>query len=305
MYDVAIIGGGPAGLTAGIYTSRALLKTVIIEKGPVGGLMSLTDKLENWPGVLSISGTELSEKMYEQATSLGCEFVNDEVIGIARLFDDNFKVSVGSGDTVVARTIIYAAGSIPKYAGFEGEKEFIGKGISYCAVCDAAFYRNLKVAVLGGGNSALKEALYLTKFASEVTIIHRRQEFRAEKIIQEQVRNHPKIKLILDSVIEKVAGSQFVEKVTIKNVKTEKMSEISADGVFVFVGYTPQVEPVKNLVKFAKDGRIEVNSHMETEVPGLFAAGDVISKLVNQVATAVGDGATAATAAEHYLATLK
>ncbi len=304
-YDLVIIGGGPAGLTAGIYASRALLKTLIIEKGTAGGLMALTDKLDNWPGALSISGTELSEKMYDQAKGFGCEFKNEEVVSIAKRFDDNFIIDFKEADSIVAKSVIYAAGSIPKFAGFEGEKEYVGKGISYCALCDAAFYRDLKVAVLGGGDSALKEALYLTKFASEVAVIHRRQGFRAEKIIQEQVRSHPKITLILDSIIEKVSGTQFVEKITIKNVNTGKLSEISADGVFVFVGYAPQIEPVKNLVTLAKDGRIEVNSRMETNVPGLFAAGDVISKLVNQVATAVGDGATAATAVEHYLSSLR
>lgn len=305
IYDVAIIGGGPAGLTAGIYASRALLKTIIIEKGTTGGLMALTDKLDNWPGALSISGVDLSQKMYDQATGFGCEFVNEEVTTISKLFDDNFKIDIAGGNPIVARTVIYAAGSTPRFAGFEGEKEFIGRGISYCAVCDAAFYRDLKVVVLGGGDSALKEALYLTKFASEVIIVHRRQEFRAEKIIQETVKNHPKIRLVLDSVIEKVSGTQFIEKVTVKNVKTEELSEIGADGVFVFVGYNPQIGPVKNFVELAQDGRIKADAYMKTNVPGLFAAGDVISKLVNQVATAVGDGATAATAAEHHLATLK
>jgi len=305
IYDVAIIGGGPAGLTAGIYASRALLKTIIIEKGTTGGLMALTDKLDNWPGALSISGVELSQKMYDQAIGFGCDFVNEEVALISKLFDDNFKINIAGGDPVVAKSVIYAAGSTPRFAGFEGEQEYIGRGISYCAVCDAAFYRDLKVVVLGGGDSALKEAIFLTKFASEVTIVHRRQEFRAEKIIQEAVRNHPKIKLVLDSVIEKVTGTQFVEKVTVKNVKTDEISELSADGVFIFVGYNPQIGPVKDLVDFEEDGRIKVDSHMRTNVPGLFAAGDIISKLVNQVATAVGDGATAATAVEHYLSTLK
>lgn len=305
VYDVAIIGAGPAGMTAGLYASRALLKTVMIEKGVAGGLMALTDKLENWPGDLSVSGAELSERMLNQATSFGCEFKMGEVTRVDKLNDGNFIISLDGDENISAKTVIYAAGSIPRLADIEGEKEFGGKGVSYCAVCDAAFYRGLKVAVLGGGDSALKEALYLTKFADEVTIIHRRQEFRAEKIIQEEVKNNPKIKFVLDSVAQKIEGSNFVEKVVVKNVKTEEISTLSVDGVFVFLGYIPKVDPIKHLVELASDGRIKADYKMQTNIEGFFAAGDVIHKLVNQVATAVGDGATAATAAEHYLSSKK
>jgi len=305
VYDVAIIGAGPAGMTAGLYASRALLKTVMIEKGVAGGLMALTDKLENWPGDLSVSGAELSERMLNQTTSFGCELKMGEVTRVDKLNDGNFIISLDGGENISAKTVIYAAGSIPRLADIEGEKEFGGRGVSYCAVCDAAFYRGLKVAVLGGGDSALKEALYLTKFADEVTIIHRRQEFRAEKIIQEEVKNNPKIKFVLDSVAVKIDGSNFVEKVIVKNVKTEEISTLSVDGVFVFLGYIPKVEPVKHLIELASDGRIKADYKMQTNVEGFFAAGDVITKLVNQVATAVGDGATAATAAEHYISSKK
>lgn len=302
MYDVVIVGSGPAGMTAGIYTSRALLKTVIIEKSVAGGLMTLTDKLDNWPGSMSISGGELAEKMLKQAVDFGCEFKLGEVIKVNKLADGTFFIEMLDEKPLKSKTVIFAAGSAPKLAGIEGELEFSGRGVSYCAVCDAAFYRNLKVAVLGGGDSALKEALYLTKFASSVTIIHRRQEFRAEKIIQEEVRKHPKIKLVLDSVAEKIQGTDFVEKVVVKNVKTGELSEISVDGVFVFLGYIPKVDAIKHIVELTPDGRINADTHMKTNVEGLFAAGDIVSKLVNQVATAVGDGATSATAAEHYLA---
>jgi thioredoxin reductase (NADPH) len=228
-----------------------------------------------------------------------------EVTRVDKLNDGNFIISLDGGENISAKTVIYAAGSIPRLADIEGEKEFGGRGVSYCAVCDAAFYRGLKVAVLGGGDSALKEALYLTKFADEVTIIHRRQEFRAEKIIQEEVKNNPKIKFVLDSVAVKIDGSNFVEKVVVKNVKTEEISTLSVDGVFVFLGYIPKVEPVKHLIELASDGRIKADYKMQTNVEGFFAAGDVITKLVNQVATAVGDGATAATAAEHYISSKK
>lgn len=301
IYDVVIVGAGPAGLTAGIYASRAMLKTAIIEKGVAGGLMAVTDKLDNWPGNPSISGGELSERMLKQATGFGCEFKFGDVKKVAKLDDGNLSVVLADEDPLTAKTVIYAAGSTPRLAEIPGEKEFTGRGVSYCAVCDAAFYRNLKVAVLGGGDSALKEALYLTKFASEVVIVHRRQEFRAEKIIQDEVRKNEKISFMLDSVAEKIEGTDFVEKITVKNVKTGELSELKADGVFVFLGYLPKVDPVKDVVDLAPDGRIDVNSHMETKTEGLYAAGDIISKLVNQVATAVGDGATAATAAEHYI----
>ena len=301
MYDVVIVGAGPAGLTAGIYAARAMLKTVIIEKSVAGGLMAVTDKLDNWPGNPSISGGELSERMLKQAVDFGSEFKFGDVKRVAKLDDGNFSVVLADEDPLIARTVIYAAGSTPRLAEIPGEKEFTGRGVSYCAVCDAAFYRNLRVAVLGGGDSALKEALYLTKFASEVVIIHRRQEFRAEKIIQDEVRKNEKISFLLDSVAEKIEGKDFVEKVTVKNVKTGELSEHNFDGVFVFLGYVPKIDPVRDVVDFAPDGRISVNCHMETKTDGLYAAGDIISKLVNQVATAVGDGATAATAAEHYI----
>jgi len=305
VYDVAIIGAGPAGMTAGIYASRAMLKTVMIEKGVAGGLMALTDKLDNWPGELSVSGADLSERMLKQATGFGCEFQMGEVTKIDKLSDGNFVIDLADNEKILAKTVIYAAGSVPRLADIEGEKEFAGRGVSYCAVCDAAFYRGLKVAVLGGGDSALKEALYLTKFADEVTIIHRRQEFRAEKIIQEEVKNNPKIKFVLDSIAEKIEGSSFVERVVVKNVKTGEMSVVNADGVFVFLGYIPKVDPVRHFVELAEDGRIKADYRMHTNVEGFFAAGDVIQKLVNQVATAVGDGATAATAAEHFISSAK
>ncbi|MGI6395579.1 MAG: thioredoxin-disulfide reductase [bacterium] len=301
IYDVAIVGAGPAGMTAGIYASRAMLKTVMIEKGVAGGLMAVTDKLDNWPGTFSVSGAELSEKMLKQATGFGCEFKVGEVLKIVKSKEGTFSLNLLDDEDITAKTVIYAAGSTPRFAEIEGEKEFIGRGVSYCALCDAAFYRGLKVAVLGGGDSALKEALFLTKFADEVTIVHRRQEFRAEKIIQEEVRENQKIKFALDSVAVKIEGSHFVEKVSIKNVKSGEISTLNVDGVFVFLGYVPKVEPIKGLIELAEDGRIKTDSNMKTNVEGFFAAGDIVHKLVNQVATAVGDGATAAVAAEQFI----
>ena len=301
LYDVAVIGSGPAGMTAGIYASRALLKTIIFEKNAYGGLMALTDKLENWPGEKSIAGYELAEKMHAQALDLGCEFVSEEALKVEKLGDKLFSIKTTSGSEFSAKTVIYAAGSVPRKAEIPGEKEFTGNGVSYCAVCDGAFYRGLKVAVLGGGDSALKEALYLTKFAEKVTIIHRRDEFRAEKITQNEVRSNPKIDFCLNSVAERIEGKDFVEKIVVKNVKTGELSEIAVDGVFIFLGYVPEIKPVENIVKIAESGHILTDSECRTSTEGLFAAGDIREKLVRQVSTAVGDGAIAAVAAEHYL----
>lgn len=298
-YDVAIVGGGPAGLTAAIYLGRAMLSTIIVEKGAIGGLMALTDKLENYPGHETVSGGDLSEVMFKQATRFGAQMLMGTVTKVESTAE-GFTVTSDGGE-VSARTLIWAAGSSPRRLDVPGEMDFVGRGVSYCAVCDGAFYRNLRVAVVGGGDSSLKEAIYLTRFASEVVIIHRRNEFRAEKIIQDEVRKHPKIKLMLDNVVEKIAGKDFVESVTVKNVKSGALSDHPFDGVFVFVGYTPQVEPVKHLVTLSPSGRIQLSSNGDTPTPGLFAAGDVVEKVVYQVATAVGDGAAAATAAERYL----
>jgi thioredoxin reductase (NADPH) len=303
VYDVAIVGGGPAGMTAAIYTGRAMLKTVIIEKAVAGGLMALTDKLENVPGFDSIGGGDLAELMLKQATKFGAGLMMAEVAKVEKK-GDRFILRTDTAD-VEARTVIWAAGSSPRKVGVPGEMEYIGRGVSYCAVCDAAFYRGLRVAVIGGGDSSLKEALYLTRFASEVAIIHRRNEFRAEKIIQDEVRKHPKIKLILESVVEKIEGKDFVESVTVKNVKSGALSEHPVDGVFIFVGYTPHVEAVKDLVTLSPTGRIQLLPDGTTGTPGLFAAGDVVEKLVYQVATAIGCGASSATAVEHYLSTHK
>ena len=304
LYDVAVIGSGPAGMTAGIYASRAMLKTVIFEKNAYGGLMALTDKLENWPGEKSIAGYELAEKMHAQALSLGCGFVSEEVSIVEKLADKHFSIKTTTGSEFSAKTVIYAAGSVPRKAEIPGEKEFTGNGVSYCAVCDGAFYRGLKVAVLGGGDSALKEALYLTKFAEKVTIIHRRDEFRAEKITQNEVRSNPKIDFCLNSVAERIEGKDFVEKVVVKNVKTGELSEIAVDGVFIFLGYIPETKPVEYLVKLAESGHILTDPECRTSTEGLFAAGDIREKLVRQVSTAVGDGAIAAVSAEHYISKL-
>ncbi len=296
LYDLIVVGGGPAGLTAAIYAGRAKMKTLVIEKMSIGGQLAITEKIENYPGVPSIGGAELATIMERQARSFGAEFETGEVKRIDKE-GDVFTVRF-EDEELHAKSVVYAGGSVPRMIGIPGEMEFAGRGVSYCAICDAAFYRNLKVAVVGGGNTALEEALYLTKFASEVVLFHRRDEFRAQKIIQEEVKRNLKIKTRLSTTIEEVKGSQFVEELVIKDLKTGEMTTEKFDGIFVFIGYKPFVEPVRHLVDLTEYNRIVVGRFMGTKTKGLFAAGDVIDKELYQVATAVGDGAQAAVSAE-------
>ncbi len=299
LYDIIIVGAGPAGLTAAIYAGRGKLKTLVIEKMATGGQLGITEKIENYPGVPSASGAELASTMERQARSFGAEFVTAEVESIDKeglVFHVKCK-----NETYNSRTVIYAGGSTPSKMGVTGEEEFLGRGVSYCAICDAAFYRNMKVAVVGGGNTALEEALYLTKFASEVVVFHRRDEFRAQKIIQEDVDRNKKITTRLSTIVEEIKGTQFVEKLVLRNLKTGEITEENFDGIFVFIGYKPFVEPVRDLVDLTQFNRIVVDKNMATKTLGLYAAGDVIDKMLYQVATAVGDGAAAAVAAESCL----
>lgn len=302
IYDIIIIGGGPAGLTAGIYAGRAMMDTLILEKASAGGLMAVTDKLENWPGHESITGADLSETMLKQALNFGCELKSEEVLNMEKS-EGLFKVKTFENE-YTARTIIYSAGTVPKQLDVPGEREFLGKGVSYCATCDAPFYRDMRVAVVGGGDSSLKEAIYLTKFAKEVVVIHRRQGLRAEKIIQKKAKENKKISFMLDSIVKEIKGTNFVEKISIENVKTSDVSEHPFDGVFVFIGYSPENKLIKEFANLSKRGRVITESDMSTKTPGLFAAGDIREKSVNQVSTAVGDGATSAVSAEHYISSL-
>ncbi|MGQ9508181.1 MAG: thioredoxin-disulfide reductase [Thermodesulfobacteriota bacterium] len=299
-YDVIIIGGGPAGLTAGLYTSRARLHSLLIESGILGGQIMATDLIENYPGFPNgIGGSELGHLMEEQAKRFGLETVQDEVIEIG--LEGELKRVQTYEKTYFSRALIICTGTEYRKLGVPGEEEFRGKGVSYCATCDGAFFQNGKVMVVGGGDSALTEALFLTKFVKELYIVHRRDALRATKIYQERAESNPKIKFIWNSVVQAIRGDSIVRSVLIKNVKTGDTQEIEADGVFLFIGLAPRTQFLKGLVVLDENGYIVTNENCETSVKGIFAAGDCRKKLLRQISTSVGDGATAAFAVEKYL----
>ncbi len=299
-YDVIIIGGGPAGLTAGLYTSRARLKTLLIESGVFGGQMTTTDLVENYPGFPDgISGSELGRLMEEQAKRFGLESLKDEVIEV-KLEGETKKVLTQEG-AYLSRALIICTGTEYRKLGVPGEEEYRGRGVSYCATCDGPFFQDGKVIVVGGGDSALTEALFLTKFVRELYIVHRRDALRATKIYQERAEANPKIKFIWNSVVQAIKGDSIVRLVTVKNVKTGETREIEADGVFLFIGLVPRTQFLKGLISLDENGYILTNENCETSVRGIFAAGDCRKKLLRQISTSVGDGATAAFAAEKYL----
>ena len=301
IYDVIIIGGGPSGMTSAIYSSRARLKTLLIEKAGCGGQIAITDNIENYPGFeQGINGFELATKMQTQAANFGTEFVYGEVVSF-QLNDKIKKVILLDNKEYLAKTIIISSGASFKKLGIKGEQEFIGKGVSYCATCDGPFFRNKEIVVIGGGDSALQEALYLTKFAVKVNLIHRRNEFRAAKILQEKVFKEQKINIIFDSVLEEISGKDVLEQVTLKNIKTNTISQLSVNGVFIFVGWTPNTNFLNNQLKLNKQGYIITDDKMNTSIEGVFACGDVREKTLRQVVTAAGDGAIAANSAQYYL----
>jgi len=300
LYDVIIIGGGPAGLTAGLYTSRARLGTLLIESGIFGGQMMTTEQIENYPGFpQGVSGEELSRLMEEQAKRFGMETINDEVLEVS-IENERKKVKTYGGD-YFCRALIICTGTEYRKLGVPGEEEFKGRGISYCATCDGAFFKDSRIVVVGGGDSALTEALFLTKFVKELTIIHRRDALRATKIYQERAMNNPKIKFLWNSVVQEIKGDNVVKSVVVKNVKTGEMTEMEIEGVFLFIGLMPRTQFLKDLVPMDREGYILTNENCETSVKGIFAAGDCRKKLLRQISTSVGDGATAAFAAEKYL----
>jgi len=300
MYDVIIIGGGPAGMSAAIYASRARLKTLIIEKAGCGGQIAITDHLENYPGFeAGINGFELAVKMQTQATTFGSEITYGEVLSID--VNNKIKKVLLQDKEYETKTIIVASGANFKKLNVPGEQEFIGKGVSYCATCDGPFFRNKEIAVIGGGDSALQEALYLTKFATKVNLIHRRNEFRAAKILQEKVIASEKINIILDSVVEEICGTQMLESLKIKNVKNGNTKSLAVSGVFLFVGWQPNTKFLESSGVELENGYIITNENMETSLEGVFACGDVRKKQLRQVVTAVSDGAISAISAQHYI----
>jgi thioredoxin reductase (NADPH) len=300
VYDVAIIGGGPAGLAAGLYASRAKMDAVIIEKGKWGGQAATTEELENYPGSMEHpTGPKVMERMKIQAEAFGTECLKEEVTGFD--FSEQIKTVKLSKGEIKAKTIIYATGAQPMLLGAPGELEFRGKGVSYCATCDADFFTELDVVVIGGGDAAVEEAIYLTKFAEKVTIVHRRDEFRAAKSIVENAMQNDKISVIWNTVVEEIYGDGIVEGVKMKNTKTGEVSDFRTDGVFVFVGTKPITETIKGLVDMDAKGYIIADEEMRTSVEGVYVAGDVRVKSLRQVITACADGAIAAVNAEKYI----
>ena len=301
IYDVAIIGGGPAGLAAGLYASRSRMSAIIIEKAKWGGQAGTTEELENYPGSMEMpTGPKLVERMKSQAEAFGTELLKDDVTG----FDLSDKVKVvklGSGKDINAKTIIIATGAQPMLLGAPGELELRGKGVSYCATCDADFFTELEVVVVGGGDAAVEEALYLTRFADKVTIVHRREEFRAAKSIVEKAMSNDKIDIIWNTVVEEIYGDGIVEGIKLKNVKTGEATDFRTDGVFMFVGTKPISEFARDIVEMDQKGYIKADEEMRTSVEGIFAAGDVRIKSLRQVITAAADGAIAAVNAEKYI----
>lgn len=305
LYDVIIIGGGPAGLSAALYAGRARLSTLMIEKDKEGGQIVQTAEIENYPGGISEeSGPTLIDRMSEQAQRFGVEKALDEITDMD--LSGKEKKLIGKKDTYRAKTVIIAAGASPVPIGCPGEKEFTGKGVSYCATCDAAFFEDFEVYVVGGGDSAVEEALYLTKFARKVTIIHRRDQLRAAKSIQEKAFNNEKIAFLWDSVVKELKGDGLLESMVVENVKTKELTEIKADeedgtfGVFVFIGFKPTSQIFQEKVEM-ENGYIVTDADMRTNVEGVFAAGDIRVKSLRQVVTAAADGAIAAVAAGKYI----
>jgi len=299
-YDVVIIGGGPAGLTAGLYASRARLNSLLIERGLVGGQIANAERVENYPGFPEgISGPELGQLMHQQAAQYGLKTVIAEATGI-ELQKGQKVVKTTEGD-FIARAVIIAGGSKRQILDVPGEEEFTGKGVSYCATCDAAFFKEQPVAVVGGSDAALTEALHLAKFASRITVIHRRRQLRATRILQERAFAEPKIEFRWDSTVEKIEGENSVKRIGLNQVKTGGKSALEVAGVFISIGFKPDTDYLKGILPLDDVGHIVTNEKMETEIPGILAAGDIRQDSARQAITAAGDGATAAIYAERFL----
>ena len=300
-YDAIIVGAGPAGLTAGIYLSRARMKTLIVDEGIVGGQMVLTHEIANYPGVESISGYQLATVMKKQARTFGCEIKSNVSVKQLELSGDIKSLTLSDGVTYTSDVLILSPGGRSRTLGVPGEDVFKGKGISYCATCDGDFFTGKEIVVVGGGNSALEEAVSLTKYASKVTIIHQFSYFQAFEHAVEEARSNPKINFIMESVITAFHGDESLKSVDIKNLDTGATSSLKTDGAFIFIGYIPNTEFLRGKLELNKWGEIVVNTDMSTSVEGVYAAGDSIAKRFRQVTTAVGDGTVAALAASNYL----
>ena len=304
LYDVVIIGGGPAGLAAGTYAARAALKTLLLEKGMPGGLAAGTEFIENYPGFAEgVGGPELMMQMDAQARRFGTE-VKSATAERIEVGESYFTIHTDEG-VMTSKTIILATGAQSQKLNIPGEEQFHGRGVSYCATCDGAFFKDKEVAVIGGGNAAVEEAIYLTKFVGKVHLIHRRGELRAAKILQQRALEHEKIVIHWHSVVENISGQATVNEITVKDVRSGETKPLAVQGIFVYVGTLPVTALVTGVLKLDERGYIVTDENMHTSLPGIFAAGDVRQKLLRQVVTAVADGAIAAVAAEQYIDSLQ
>ncbi|WP_462411028.1 thioredoxin-disulfide reductase [Neobacillus sp. Marseille-QA0830] len=304
IYDVIIAGAGPAGMTAAVYTSRANLSTLMIERGMPGGQMANTEDVENYPGFESILGPELSTKMFEHAKKFGAEYAYGDIKEI--IDHGDYKIVNAGSKQYKAHAVIITTGAEYKKLGVPGEKELGGRGVSYCAVCDGAFFKQKRLFVIGGGDSAVEEGVYLTRFASQVTIVHRRDQLRAQKILQDRAFANEKVDFLWNHTVKSINEKDGkVGSVTLVSTKDGSEQTLLADGVFVYVGMVPLSKPFKNLGITNENGYIETNDRMETKVPGIFAAGDIREKTLRQIVTATGDGSIAAQSAQHFVEELK
>ena len=299
-YDVLIIGGGPAGLSAAIYAARGGLKTGLFEKGIIGGQINVTDEVENYPGFPEpLSGFDLTDKMRQQAERFQTRFIDEEVTAIG--LEGLCKIIETRENSYRAKALIVCTGAHPRLLNVPGEERFTGRGVSYCATCDGALYRDKVVAVVGGGDSAIEEGLFLTRFAKKGIVIHRRDELRAQKIIQERAFNNPKMEFIWDTVVQEIHGDGKIEKLELVNRKTNAISFVPVDGIFIYVGILPNCELFESRLKLDGGGFVITDDHMHTNVPGIYAAGDIRSTVLRQVVTATSDGAVAAWSAEKWI----
>lgn len=304
-YDIVIVGAGPGGLCAGLYAARAQRKVVALEKYLPGGQIAITGEVEDYPGFEHIEGAELGMKFANHARKFGLEIAMEEVMEVFCEGEDRVA-RCASGNIYRGKAVILSTGGSPVKLDVPGEKDYSGKGVSYCAICDGAFFKDQVIAVVGGGDAAVEEGTFLTKFGSKVYIIHRRDKLRAQKIIQQRALNNPKIAFVWDTVVEAINGDKNkVTHLALKNVKTGEKSNLSVGAIFIFVGFKPNTWIIKEDIKLDQGGYIITNSHMETSIKGIFACGDVRSQLVRQVTNAVGDGTTAAVAAEKYIEALE
>lgn len=300
IYDVIIIGAGPAGMTAGVYASRGNLDTLMIERGMPGGQMADTEDIENFPGFESILGAELSNKMFEHAKKFGTEYAYGDVQGVE--VDGDYKIVTAGDKKYKTKTVIVATGAQYRKLGVEGEEELTGRGVSYCAVCDGAFYKDKEIVVIGGGDSAVEEGMYLTKFAKKVTVIHRRDKLRAQKIIQDRAFANEKMDFIWNAEVESFNGVDGkLASVTLKDTETGETREHETSGAFVYIGMDPLSEPFESLGIVDEDGYIPSNENMETSVAGVYSAGDIRVKDLRQIVTATGDGSIAAEQAQKFV----